>query len=142
MNAAEIMLDIAHAGGNLSAEGGNLILSAPAPLSGDLLSKVKAHKLELLASLVDSEIQEHLEERAAIQEFDSGLSRKEAEERASKNIRVYDYKLGPDGPWLVLIAPGEDLEQARATLLNKFGGRLADIRQHQSKPNRNENEQE
>lgn len=48
-------------------------MEAPAPLPDALLTKLRACKPELLALL------EAFEERAAIMEFDGGLSRDEAE---------------------------------------------------------------
>ena len=79
----------------------------------------------------DAAIREHLEERAAIQEYDGGLTRKQAEAEARRALRVYEYKLtdNPDA-WLVLIAPGCDLEETRENLRGRFGSRLLDIRKH------------
>ena len=79
----------------------------------------------------DDAIREHLEERAAIQEYDGGLSREQAEREARKALRVFEYRLA-DNPnaWLVLIAPGCGLEEARENLRERFGSRLLDIRKH------------
>ena len=79
----------------------------------------------------DDAIREHLEERAAIMEYDGGLTRAQAETEARRELRVYEYKLtdNPDA-WLVLIAPGCDLEEVRKSLSGRFGSRLLDIRKH------------
>jgi len=76
-------------------------------------------------------IREHLEERAAIMEYDGGLSREKAETEARKALRVFEYKLtdNPDA-WLVLIAPGCELEEARENLSGRFGSRFLDVRKH------------
>ena len=76
-------------------------------------------------------IREHLEERAAIMEYEGGLTRDQAETEARRNIRVYEYRL-TDTPdtWLVWIAPGCELEEARASLSKRFGSRLLDVRKH------------
>jgi hypothetical protein len=61
----------------IQADSGGLEIDAPqAALTPDLLDRLKAHKGELLASL------ERFEERAAIMEFEAGLSRQVAEEKA------------------------------------------------------------
>jgi hypothetical protein len=76
-------------------------------------------------------IAEHLAERAAIQEYDGGLTRKQAEAEARRALRVFEYRLteNPDS-WLVLIAPGCDLDEARESLRQRFGNRLLDTRKH------------
>lgn len=69
-------------------------------------------------------VREVYEERAAIQEYDGGLSRKEVETEARAAMRVYEYRLtdnGLDGPWLILLAPGCDLLEAEHSLKNRFG---------------------
>jgi hypothetical protein len=81
-----------------------------------------------LVKLPDEAIREHLEERAAIQEYDGGLTRKQAETKARRNMRVYQYRL-TDSPEsrLIMIAPGCDLEEARENLCKRFGDRLLDV---------------
>jgi len=76
-------------------------------------------------------IAEHLAERAAIQEYDGGLTREQAEIEARRTLRVYEYRL-TDNPdtWLVLIAPGCDLAEAQRNLRARFGNRLIDAREH------------
>jgi hypothetical protein len=77
------------------------------------------------------DIAEHLAERAAIQEYDGGLTREQAETEARRTLRVFEYRL-TDNPdtWLVLIAPGCDLAEAQRNLRARFGGRLIDARKH------------
>ena len=136
MNTDRIVTKVHAAGGYIEACDGKLILTAPKPLSDDLVAQIKAHKSELLFTLRQNEgsdhaeaIREFLEERAAIQEYDGGLTRQQAETEAWRNIRFYEYKLA-DNPdrWLVLIAPGCDLEQSRESLCRQFGDRLLDVR--------------
>jgi hypothetical protein len=76
-------------------------------------------------------IAEYLAERAAIQEYDGGLTRKQAETEARRTLRVFEYRLtdNPDS-WLVLIAPGSDLIEAQKGLQDRFGSRLLDTRKH------------
>lgn len=60
------------------ADAGGLTIDAPQDaLTPDLLDRLKARKAQLLASI------ERFEERAAIMEFDAGLSRHEAERLAA-----------------------------------------------------------
>jgi hypothetical protein len=62
----------------LAGDGG-LTLDAPQDtLTPDLLDRLKSHKADVLATI------ERFEERAAIMEFDAGLSRHEAERLAWK----------------------------------------------------------
>lgn len=81
-----------------------------------------------------SDIQEAIEERAAIQEYEGGLSRPEAEQAAKSNMRVYHYRL-TDNPdtWLTMIAPGCELEEVERSLKNRFGEeRVLDVRNSES----------
>lgn len=111
------------------------------------LPEIRTHKPELIALLQDThqgtsppltseqhaDIQEAIEERAAILEFDAGLPRTQAEAQATNAMRVYRYCV-TDKPqdWLVMIAPGCDLEEARRTLVGRFGAeRLIDVQFHQ-----------
>lgn len=69
-------------------------------------------------------VREAYEERAAILEYDGGLSQAQAETQAKVEQRLYEYRLtdnGPDGPWLILLAPGCDLPEAERSLKNRFG---------------------
>lgn len=76
-------------------------------------------------------IEEAIEERAGILEFDAGLSRHVAETQATEAMRVYRYRLTDRPGWLVLIAPGCDLAEARRTLVATFGAaRLVDLTPH------------
>lgn len=62
---------------SLAADGGALTIDAPQDaLTPDLLDRLRAHKADVLDAI------ERFEERAAIMEFDAGLSRHEAERRA------------------------------------------------------------
>ena len=65
---------------SLAAADGLTIDAPPDALTPELLGRLKAHKAELLTDL-----NERFEERAAIIEFDAGLSRKEAEQLARNN---------------------------------------------------------
>ena len=68
------------------------------------------------------DLQEAVDERAAILEFDAGQPRLQAEMQARNALRVYRYRV-TDRPteWLTLIAPGCDLDEARQTLIQRFG---------------------
>jgi hypothetical protein len=79
----------------------------------------------------EAEITEHLEERAAIMEYDGGLSREKAEIEARKALRVFHYRL-TDNPVssLVLISPGCDLDEATKSLQVRFGKRLIDVQEY------------
>ena len=90
--------------------------AAPPPLTSDQLNGVR----------------EAIAERAAIREYDGGFSRSEAEAQASHAMRVYHYRL-TDRPkdWLVMIAPGCELDEARRSLIARFGSeRLLEVQIH------------
>jgi len=71
---------------------------------------------------------EHFEERAAIMEFDGGLSRTEAEQAAAKAIRVYCYRV-KDKPntELTVLMPNTELDEAYQNLKLKYGDRLLTV---------------
>jgi len=149
MNAAQLIEQVHAAGGRIEAKGATLKLAAPKPLPDALLAELRLHKPDLLAYLaaqchglllaapqeaeLAENIREHFEERAAIREYDGHESRKEAEAKARAAMRVYEYRLtdnGPDGPWLILLAPGCDLLEAEHSLKNRFGvDRVLEVRE-------------
>lgn len=104
--------------------------SAP---SGQNLSKEAASRSwQPTDAELQEGIREHFEERAGIREYDGHEPRKQAEAKARGTMRVYEYRLtdnGPDGPWLILLAPGCDLSQAERTLQNRFGERFITARE-------------
>ena len=106
-------------------------LAIPVPLCIPVKkSNPEHHQIKPDLDDTHNHIQEHLAERAAIQEYDGGLTREQAEAEALRNLRVFHYRLtdNPDA-WLVLIAPGCDLEQATRTCHNKFGAdRVIEVR--------------
>lgn len=141
---------------NLSDAGLQLIVGDTGQLkvSGDQsavdrwLPAIRTHKLDLIALLqgIDkgnqppppltpdqhADIQEAIEERAAILEFDADQPRPEAEIQAANAMRVYRYRLTEKpNDWLMMIAPGCDLEEARRALVGRFGAeRLMDVQAH------------
>ena len=122
------------------ADGNLLRIDAPRKaMTPDFREKLKQHKFELIAMLgepgdsthVQTAIDEHLQERAAIMEYDGGLPRKLAETTARKNLRVYEYRIKDTSGWLILMAPGSTLDEARSTLRDKFGQRFEDVREYE-----------
>lgn len=78
MSAAELLLDLDRRGIRLEAHGDRLRYHPRLALTPELLDRLKAHKAELLKAL------ERYEERAAIREYEAGLSREEAERLAQR----------------------------------------------------------
>ncbi|NEV64137.1 hypothetical protein [Thiorhodococcus minor] len=79
-----------------------------------------------------ADIHEAVTERAAILEHDAGLPRQQAERRAVSAMRIYRYRLAerPE-TWLLMIAPGCTLDEARHALSLRFGvKRLLEVREH------------
>lgn len=89
-------------------------------------------------------IQEALDERAAIREFDGGEPRPLAEQQAREGMRVYRVLVAMDtgipARWATMIAPGCDLTAATAAACNCFGPeRVLEVRERpypQPVPNR------
>lgn len=118
---------------SLGPTGETLDIDAPAPLTDEQRSFLRSHKPALIAYLREIEtppplspaereaIAEAIEERAAIHQYDAGMTRKDAEEAANLAMRAYRYRL-TDRPrdWLTLITPGCDLSEARRWLEQKF----------------------
>ena len=79
-------------------------------------------------------IREQIEERAAIMEFNGGLSRTDAEQAAVNAIRVYCYrtKEKPDSE-LVAIMPNTSLAEAHESLSLRYGDRLLAV--YENTPN-------
>ncbi len=80
---------------------------------------------------LDENPREYFEERAAIGEFDGGLSRKDAEAQAAR--RVFEYRLADDtGQWLVVLAkPGDGLAEITESLRGRFeADRVLEVRHH------------
>ena len=76
---------------------------------------------------VKNNIQEQIEERVAIMEYDGGLSRKDVEREAAAAIRVYCYRVKEKpGSELVAIMPNTKLDEAYECLRLKFGGSAID----------------
>ena len=104
-------------------------------------TKLRQHKAELLRLLTSPPItpqdhdamQDAIEERAAIRQFDGGEPCEVAEQQARAAMRVYQYRI-TDKPtsWLTLIAPGCDLDEAHRLLAWRFGGRLIEVIEHRA----------
>jgi hypothetical protein len=146
MSLAALLSDLTAAGINLVVtERGTLHYRGYQTDVDRWLPEIRARKDELLALLRNrpptltpnqhADIQEAMEERAAILEFDAGLPRPEAEAQAVSAMQIYRYRI-TDKPndWLVMIAPGCDLGEARRTLVMRFGAeRLMDVQVHRPK---------
>lgn len=131
-NPAKVANDGQARGEPLAGLAALALASLPSPKT----ATAQRHGLTLAApqeAELAENIREHFEERAAIREYDGHESRKEAEAKARAAMRVYEYRLtdnGPDGPWLILLAPGCDLLEAERSLKSRFGAdRVQDVRE-------------
>lgn len=145
MNATTLLANLRAAGVRLDiTERGTLRYQGDQSAVDCWLPRIRQCKAELLALLAADTspppltpeqrngILDAVAERAAIQEHDGGLSRSEAEAQSRRAMRVYRYRL-TDRPadWLVMIAPGCDLDDARQKLIARFGTeRLLEVRIH------------
>lgn len=103
MTAARALEAAAQAGIAIEVDGGDLILTAPAPPAPDLLELLRSHKTAIVSLLRGNHAwsaedwQALYDERAAIMEFDGGLPRSEAEARAAEEVSRLRQDLPPDG---------------------------------------------
>ena len=150
MTAATLLADLEAQGIELTlTEHGTLRYRGDKAAVDGWLPEIRDHKPELIGLLRDrhpaaippltaeqqTDIAEAIAERAAIMEYDGGLPHQQAEVQAARAMRVYRYRV-TDHPleWLTLIAPGCDLEEARQTLIWRFGAhRLIDVLEHGEK---------
>ena len=93
MNAAALINAAVAAGVTMKVDGARLVLSAPERPEDQLLEQLRREKpaivayLRGLAAWTDDDWQALFDERAGIMEFDGGLPRGEAEERAADEVR-------------------------------------------------------
>jgi hypothetical protein len=145
MTAHQVLSHLTAAGIWLSADGENLRAGPREVLDDEARHLIRAHKPALLALLQQgaeplpplssadhAAIRESIEERAAIQQFDGGLSRQEAETEARAAMRVYRVRVAmPDGRaprWATMLAPNCDLGEARRAACGTFGAdRVLDV---------------
>ena len=121
MTPADLIAKLDRIGIHLSLERGVLLARPRNKLTDDIRQTIRQHRPALLAFLADEDAREHIEERAALAEYDGGLPRIQAERQAAE--RVFSYQLADDPMrWLVMLAkPGDTLETVTRTLQNQFG---------------------
>lgn len=133
-----ILDEINQAGLSLTLEGNLIKVSNPDCLTDDLRNLIRNNKPEIVSQLSKSksaqsnelvkDIQEQIEERAAIMEYDGGLSRHDAEQAAAAAIKVYCYRV-TDKPntELTVIMPNTSLLDAHESLTLRFGDKLLSV---------------
>jgi len=131
----DALKEIKQAGLIISLAGDQLKVDNAERLTDRLRSLIRTNKPALVSQLsktnaakaneLQNDIREQIEERAAIMEFDGGLSRKEAEQAATASIRVYCFRVKekPNSE-LVVIMPNAELDEARKSLMLRYGERL------------------
>jgi len=89
VSVAEALTVARAAGVDLTVDGADLVLSAPAPPPALVIDLLSRHKVDIIAFLTTEgdgwtpdDWQTFFDERAGIAEYDSGLPREEAEARA------------------------------------------------------------
>lgn len=112
--------------------GAAVTATAPVTSSGNQSNQSNHENIENKVTIESEAIREYLEERAAIMEFDGGLSRKQAEQAATTAIRVYCYRV-KDKPnsELIAIMPDTELDEAYQNLKLKYGDRLLTVYESQ-----------
>jgi len=126
------LLKIKEAGFDISLVDGFIEISPADALTDTQRDYIKTHKQELIRQLsgtqLQQDIREQIEERAAIMEYDGGLSRKDAEQAAAAAIRVYCYRVKekPNSE-LVAIMPNTELDEAYENLRLQYGDRLLTV---------------
>lgn len=89
------------------------------------------HAPPALTPAEQQDIRDAVAERAAIQEYDGGLSRAQAQQTARGAMRVFRacVDMGPDRPahWVTMLLPGCDLQAAAKAAAWQFPGRVLDL---------------
>lgn len=142
----QLLGDLQAAGLRLRVVGDRLVIRPRSALTDMHRDLIRAHKPSLLALVGDAtptkdttpeqppaltaeeqdDIREWIEERAAIQEFDGGLPRPNAERAAHQRMRVYRVKVQMPPPataaqWVTVLAPGCDQAAAEHAARYQFG---------------------
>ncbi|RKT47496.1 hypothetical protein [Thiocapsa rosea] len=124
----------------LGIVGENLTVRPVSRLTEQLREAIRANKPELLALLrkANPHAPPPLSDAGheAIREQEAGEPREVAEREVAAGMRVFQYRLA-DKPnrWLIVLAPGCDLDEARHALTLRFGPeRLIDVREHRTAP--------
>lgn len=139
MTADELHQNLLAAGFALRDDGGVLRVAPAARLGQRLQNLIRKHKAHLLL-LVNrpepppltadetADIEEAVQERAAIREFDGGEDRATADTNAASGMRVYRLLIamgeGQEPRWITMLAPGCDLAEAERTAFIRFPGRV------------------
>ena len=123
-------------GFRLTVDGETLRVAPAANLDDSLRQEIATHKAALLDLLAPPDltteelanIEESIEERASIREFDGGEDRATAEVKAVSAMRVYRLLIargeGEEPRWITMLAPNTDLSEAERTANLKFPGRV------------------
>lgn len=82
MNAADVLLALRRAGLVLDVSGSALLVTPASKLTDELRTLTRAFKEELVGLVLYEGAVEAFEERAAIMEFDGGMTRQDAEAAA------------------------------------------------------------
>lgn len=152
MELVDLMKKIAGAGIDLEvgANGQGFTAHSDRPLTDQQRAYLRRHKDVLLSQLRQVEPQaspppltegdreavtESIDERAAIMEYDGGLSRADAEQEARAAMRVYQVRVAmPDNRpprWCTMLAPGCDHPAAIDAANGQFGTtRVLDVIEH------------
>lgn len=121
--------------------GAAVTATAPATASGNQSNQGNRENIVNEVKFESENIREYLAERAAIMEFDGGLSRKNAEQAAATAIRVYCYRVkDKPGAELTVLMSNTELDEAYQNLKLKYGDRLLTVYESQhfttdNKPN-------
>ena len=116
MNAAADLIERCHLQGISLAPRADMLAVKPAnKLTAELRQALLRHKPDILAALAHEDATDYVAERSAIREAD-GL-------RPCGIRPVYEYRLADDPrqPLIMLGLVGQTLEQARASIMDRFG---------------------
>ena len=131
MDAASLLPQLADIGLRVRPDGSNLRIAPRHCLTPELRALLLRYKPALLEYLTSptpltgaeqADIEEALAERAAIYEFDAGMSRADAEDLARAAVRIYRVRRA-DG-WKVMILGGANLDRAERHARCTFDGVL------------------
>ena len=105
-------------------------------LMDEHLQRIREAKPRILDEQRARDLDEAIEEKAAILEYEAGMPRRQAEERAPGAVGVFNYVLADcPGKVFTMLSPGSSLEEARRLIEHQYGAdRVVDLQLYPWRP--------
>src|SRR5687767_1561206 len=113
MGAPDILTSLKSMGLRLSPRGSSIWVEPKAAITDEARLIIREHKIELLGLLTPNPADAHealtkaVEERAAVMEYDGGLSRADAERQARQAYKAWLFQLHGRWEWFTLLTAAD-----------------------------------